>query len=181
MTHIKNILFRSGFGYVWIAQDVGDVKLFIVKFKQRLFDTLQQNWCSSVNNLSDTFYYKHYKSLLNVERYLTYEIPVYLKVIYTRFRCSNFRLAIDQGRYNKITYTERLCPYCLDHGLRYIEDELHTLLVCKRYSVLRDHYISKFIKNHSFQTFIDIMTSENLDVLFNVCLYLYNVQKLRKA
>ena len=37
-TKIKDLLFRFGFGYVWIVQDVGDESLFIKTFKQRLID-----------------------------------------------------------------------------------------------------------------------------------------------
>ena len=36
---------------IWIAQDVE-----------------MQNWCMSFKTFSDTFYYKHFKSLLDVER-----------------------------------------------------------------------------------------------------------------
>ena len=38
-TEVKELLFRYGFGYVWIAQDVGDVDMFLRAFKQRLYDT----------------------------------------------------------------------------------------------------------------------------------------------
>ena len=33
-TEVKELLFRYGFGYVWIAQDVGDVDMFLRAFKQ---------------------------------------------------------------------------------------------------------------------------------------------------
>ena len=35
---VKELLFRYGFGYVWIAQDVGDIDMFLRAFKQRLTD-----------------------------------------------------------------------------------------------------------------------------------------------
>ena len=36
-TSVKDLLFRYGFGYVWVSQDVGDINVFIYTFK--LHDT----------------------------------------------------------------------------------------------------------------------------------------------
>jgi len=37
-TRIKHLLFRFGFGFVWITNEVGDSVLFMKIFTQRLFD-----------------------------------------------------------------------------------------------------------------------------------------------
>ena len=39
VTQIKSLLFRFGFGYVWIAQNVGNLNSFIQVFKQRIIIT----------------------------------------------------------------------------------------------------------------------------------------------
>ena len=49
---IKNLLFESGFGIVWINQNVGDVNQFLSKFQQRLKDCAKQIWTAKVNNSS---------------------------------------------------------------------------------------------------------------------------------
>lgn len=36
VSKVKNLLFSFGFGYVWLSQDIGDVKMFMSLFKQRL-------------------------------------------------------------------------------------------------------------------------------------------------
>ena len=59
---IKNLLFESGFGIVWINQNVGDVNQFLSKFQQHLKDCAQQNWTAKVNNSSRCQFYKHFKS-----------------------------------------------------------------------------------------------------------------------
>ena len=38
-----------GFGYVWLAQDVGTVDMFLFNFKQRVTDNLRQWWLETVN------------------------------------------------------------------------------------------------------------------------------------
>ena len=42
-SHIRALLFRYGFGYVWIAQDVGNPNYFIKVFSQRVSDCYRQN------------------------------------------------------------------------------------------------------------------------------------------
>ena len=37
-TKVKNVLYLSGFGYVWDNQSVGNAELFLSEFKQRLID-----------------------------------------------------------------------------------------------------------------------------------------------
>ena len=32
---VRNLLFTYEFGYIWIAEDVGDIGMFISQFKQR--------------------------------------------------------------------------------------------------------------------------------------------------
>ena len=46
VSEVKYVLHRTGFGYVWIAQTVGNVRLFLSEFKQRVIDIEKQNWFS---------------------------------------------------------------------------------------------------------------------------------------
>ena len=42
-TNIKSLLFEYGYGYILIAQDVGNLDLIICNFKQRITDCFVQN------------------------------------------------------------------------------------------------------------------------------------------
>ena len=57
----KNLLFRYGFGFVWVSQDVGEVNIFIKQFKQRLIDCMKQNWHSSIDDSPRCDIYKCFK------------------------------------------------------------------------------------------------------------------------
>ena len=49
---------------------------------------------------------------------------------------SNHKLNIETGRYDKISRCDRICPVCsLD-----IEDEIHFLFDCAKYSSIRDDF-----------------------------------------
>ena len=56
-----------------------------------------------------------------------------------KLRISNHKLNIEIGRYDKISRCDRVCPVC---GLN-IEDEIHFLLNCPKYSSIRDDFFNK--------------------------------------
>jgi len=33
-SHVKELLFKFGFGFVWVTQDIGDINLFILQFNK---------------------------------------------------------------------------------------------------------------------------------------------------
>ena len=67
--HAKNLLFRDGFAYEY--QEVGDQKQFLCMFKQRLKDNYVQEWASSINETSKLKFYCKYKSIFEIEKYLS--------------------------------------------------------------------------------------------------------------
>ena len=48
--HVKNLLSIYGFGNVWEAQGVQNVKFFLEIFKQRVMDSFIQEWHSHLEN-----------------------------------------------------------------------------------------------------------------------------------
>ena len=108
VTNVKNILFRYGFGYAWIVQDVGDRHLFLSQFKQCVLDFDAQQWQTSVSNNTKLLCYSTYKSLLNVELYLKCIQSVVFKQALSRFRCSCHNLMIELGRRQGIDQEVRI-------------------------------------------------------------------------
>ena len=51
-TDVKNMLYRFGFGIVWLSQGAGNVELFLCMFKQRVSDISRQEWTSNITSLS---------------------------------------------------------------------------------------------------------------------------------
>ena len=77
VTYIKDLLLQYGYGYVGISQDVGHINMFVSSFKQRLKDCLTQNWSDNLSSSSRCDTYCTFKSLLNIEKYLSIDIPFY--------------------------------------------------------------------------------------------------------
>ena len=53
------LLFTYGLGYIWIAQDVGDIGIFISQFKHRLTDCMTQRWHVDISGLLGVIHIKN--------------------------------------------------------------------------------------------------------------------------
>ena len=84
--NIRNILFQFGFGEVWESQGVGNIKLFVRVFRQRLVDCCMQDWHSSLQ--SNTFYapYALNKQTFGLCSYVDTVLNVGVRKVLTRFR-----------------------------------------------------------------------------------------------
>ena len=56
-----------------------------------------------------------------------------------KLRISDHKLNIETGRYDNISRCNRICPLC---GLS-VEDEIHFLFDCPKYSLIRDDFCNK--------------------------------------
>ena len=68
---VRDLLYRFGFGFVWISQDVGNVTRFLKEFQQRVTDCSIQDWHGQIASSPKCEHYKHFKTMLNVERYIS--------------------------------------------------------------------------------------------------------------
>ena len=46
---LRDLLYRFGFEFVWLSQDVGNVAVFLQKFRQRVIDCSAQDWHEQVS------------------------------------------------------------------------------------------------------------------------------------
>ena len=136
-SNIKHLLFSLGFGYLWIAQEVGHQAFFITSFKRRLSDCYLQKWNESLRTTSKAEYYLYYKSLLTSETYLFINLPYSFKQSLVRFRTSTHDLMIEKGRHLGIDKDLRLCLFCKEWNIQVIETEVHFLIECSKYDSIR--------------------------------------------
>ena len=78
-------------------------------------------------------FYKSFKSLLNVESYLSLNIPFRQKRLLSRFRCSNHNLNIEYGRHFNVNREDRVCTHCfMHHDVLILEDEYHAFFCVRK-------------------------------------------------
>lgn len=182
-THVRGLLFQFGFGYAWLANEIGDISSFCVMFKQRVRDCAMQHLQESVNTSSKTIHYRQFKSPLDVETYLCIDLPYMYKKALSNFRCSGHQLKIETGRHLKIDREFRFCEFCLKSNVYSVEDEFHMLLVCLLYSNLRQElflqqWLNKII---CLQTFYIIMSDKNNSNIFSLSKFIYKSFILRQS
>ena len=102
-------------------------------------------------------------------------IDSYRKII-TRWRLSNFDLAIETGRYKrpKIERDIRYCLNCIE-----IEDEGHVLLKCPLYKQIRLNH-PKIFNRTIPPTIKSLMNPTSRDILYETGNILFEIAKTRK-
>ena len=125
VVQIRFLLCYNGFGYVWMYGFVGNEKMFITKFKNRLKDCCCQRWFSHLAKSERFDLYSSFKNILECERYLEVIQSRVYKTVLARFRLGVSRLKGRRLRFS-VAENQRLCPFCIGR----IEDECHVLFVC---------------------------------------------------
>ena len=178
---IKLLLFSLGFGFVWIAQDVGDSNQFMNIIKIRLKDIYSQKWHDSLINTSKTDTYKCYKSLLTPEKYLSINLQYLYKQALAKFRTSTHDLMIEKGRHIGLDRNYRYCHYCRCKGISVIESEFHFLFECCAYNDVRENIFGSILPNHIDQIFFyQIMSTENPAIIRKLAKFIHTAFEIRK-
>ena len=125
--------------------------------------------------------YITFKSNFGTEKYLAILKNFDLRKMFTRFRISAHRLAIETGRYKGIPRQDRLCTRCSANA---VEDETHFLFECSGMNKERDilySIINLHCKNFTLlpndSKLIWIMNNENFDILKGVCSYIEHINQ----
>ena len=179
-THVKQLLFKYGFGFVWVSQDVGDINLFVNAFRQRIIDCKTQEWHDSIQSSSRCQHYKFFKSILNIERYLTIEMPSKLRIAYSKFRCSNHKFNIEIGRHTGIPRDSRFCNHCLrNSGISVVECEFHVFFECSKYDLIRQEYLYKwYTKVANLNNFYLLLSSTEETVMRKLANFIFQIMKI---
>ena len=63
--------------------------------RQCVVDCNIHTWHSDTETSAKYEHYKHFKSMLNLEQYISFNLPFYLRKAIAKIRCSNNRLNIE--------------------------------------------------------------------------------------
>ena len=114
-------------------------------------------------------YYNLYK--LDIERaeYTSMNISKYQRSLFAQFRCGILPLEIETGRFKDVPLSERICKVCVSGC---VEDEIHFLCDCPKYSEERIIMFSKVCDNSrvfenmdSLDKFVYLMANQERAVI----------------
>ena len=69
VTYVKSLLCKCDYGFVWLFGGVGDEKLFLRDFKERLRQNFTQDWFSHLSQSTRFEMYHCFKSVIGREEY----------------------------------------------------------------------------------------------------------------
>ena len=179
VTDVKNLLFRYGFGFVWIVQEVGDKDSFLHEFRQRLIDCSIQEWSEKVHESEKLECYREFKTLLNTEKYLSVVNPRYRQCL-AAIRCSSHPLQIEVGRRLNIPRQERYCTFCITKGLKKVEDEYHFVMICSLYDDIRKSAGCNLFNVITQKAFVELMKTKNEQSLHALGKFIYKSLQARE-
>ena len=107
---VRNLLNITGLGDYWYFQCVGNTKIFLSLFKERITDIYYQQWNEEVANTSSYRLFKSIKSRHEWEPYLQLKNKG-LRMAITKIRLSSHLFMIERGRWapKAKAKNERLC------------------------------------------------------------------------
>ena len=156
-SNIRNCLCDLGYENLWNDQMCDDSALSCVK--DTLISKFEQDWhqqiYDEVKNPKLRTYSK-FKCHFGTEPYLLNIIDPKLTKCIAKFRLSCHTLEIEKGRHSKpkIPLESRICKQC---NLNEIEDEYHFLMICPKYTLLRQEFFKIRTSMNLPNNFIDIM------------------------
>ena len=156
---VKSQLNRSG-----VVSENRNPFLYNTFFK-RISDTFHQDAFTTINSEECKLRtFGKLKTTIGISPYLTQVKHLDSRKALSKLRLSNHDLMIEKGRHLKIDKTQRFCPFCP----RSIETELHFLLHCKTYRVMREPVCQKYRIQSKF--LIRLQIKKNLISFFPMCL-----------
>ena len=117
------------------------------------------------------------KTVFELSDYLMSISNVKYRNIISKLRLSAHNLAIERGRHQNVERRLRKCIYC---DVNEIEDEFHFVIVCPKYTYLRNKYINKYYTNRpSMLKFVQLLNSTNVKTLNNLAIFCIKAFKVR--
>jgi hypothetical protein len=174
LKYVKHILCNCGFNYIWESQTFINELWLKHSIKQNLTDQYLQAWLSSVNDSPKALNYRIYIDNLVFENYLNI-LNDKDNLTLSKFRTTNHKLPVENGRWKNIARENRICPLC-NNGE--IGDEFHYLFKCQYFSNQRKIYIKKNIRiNPNIIKFKLLMTSTSKIELQKLCRFVRIINK----
>jgi hypothetical protein len=177
VTELKSLLFRSGFGFVWMDQGVTNEKQFCVVFKQRLMDMSIQTWSNKLRSSERFGLYCGFKIDFCTEKYLDCIQQKCFRDALVRMRFGISNLTTHKNRYVRPELVPNNdCPFCPGRE----ETELHVFFVCPKYQSLRPNMWKNIDPAHQRNRFMQLMSSQAEKQIRQVAWFCFKCKEARE-
>ena len=151
---------------------VNNIYTFKTRVKSVLHDNFTQSWKSKIFESSKCINHRIYKDTFKFEGYLNL-LPFSLAKVMCKFRCSDHKLPIEQGRFFGIDRNQRVCTLCNSNQLG---DEYHYIFQCNFFAADRHRYLPTFCRQAvNTYKYACLMNSVDPNVLMKLALFLKSI------
>ena len=173
---IRDLLFKTVFGEVWLNQGIGQVDVFLKVFKTRVFDIDMQTQSSEIQDMDRLRTYKILKTTFGCEQYVFAVKNKFYRTAMSKLRGGLLKIGCNEGRYSNTPFHERICILCNQD----VETEYHFLLVCPALSHIRSNHISSIWFTYpSVDKFFQLCTSKSIHMINAISRYVFSAMKFR--
>ena len=152
-------------GNVWISPKNFNSNWLKNSLPLKLSDIFKQEWHSSVNTMSSCINYRLFKHEHSFEDFLQNLDPVF-RIPLVRFRCSNIKIPVVLGWYNKDPIDECLCNLC---NCGDVGDEFHYIMKCRYFHMERKNHIpTYYLRNPNVIKFDSLFSTKNKNILLRL-------------
>ena len=173
---IRDLLFKTEFGEVWLNQGIGQVDVFLKVFKTRVFDIDMQTQSSEIQDMDRLRTYKTLKTTFGCEQYVFAVKNKFYRTAMSKLRGGLLKIGCNEGRYSNTPFHERICILCNQD----VETEYHFLLVCPALSHIRSTHISAIWFTYpSVDKFFQLCTCKSTNMINAISRYVFSAMKFR--
>ena len=158
---------------------MGDEKMFLKAFKDRLLGVFQSDWNEEICHNDRYTLYSTFKSQFSLSVYLNE-----IRHIKARNYLIRTRLGVSQLNVHRLRFVSEageidlLCPAC---GSRE-ETEIHFVLICPKYKDIRERFIAKkYYNSPSLFKLTMLFASETKSIMIGLANYLLNAFEVRNT
>lgn len=170
ISSVESIFQECGMYNIWLSHNSNNKTWLVKSIKQKLCDQFLQKWHSDCCNSSRGISYSLFTNFdFKLQDYLSSELTFNSIVTLTEFRCSNHRLPIETGCWNKVPSDERKCNLCHND----LGDEFHYILCCKALSKERNVFIPSYFSRYpNTLNFFTLFNSKQISLQIKLCKFI---------
>ena len=183
--HVKSMLEQAGLDYVWENKNSGKLnKSILNKVLQSEMKVFQISNKNDMQDMSRLTIYRQIKHSAELEKYINIIRDRTQRGLMAKARMGTLPIRVETGRYRNIPREERLCQFCDGQE---VEDEIHILLKCTKYSELRDSFYKTHVHSEDITVLEDIdilkhiLANDNVVVIQAAAKYIHNVMMKRSS
>ena len=130
-----------------------------------------QNWETTCDANNRFPIYRTMKFTFGYDKYLSYINVAKFRFAYTRLRIAASYLHVNRKLIHRDANTK--CPFCPQE-----ENELHFLLFCKEYNLIRQKYIHKHFDNINI-SISQLLNNNKVCIILDVAIYAHKAFEIR--